>query len=139
DTGAIADGDQFPQRLLDGILHASVVVVFATQAYSESRFCRLEMRLALAGGDAVASHMVLARGEGWDTVRDPLPTVVTDRNWPAARETERLEALVRQVLENRLPAISQRLAKDEAQRLSMAFLKESSLPQSQSLHGIPCS
>ena len=41
DTGAIDDGDQFPQRLLDGILDASVVVIFATKA------CPLEMRLAL--------------------------------------------------------------------------------------------
>src|ERR1035438_5471015 len=49
DTTEIDDGDQFPQRLLDGILDASIVVIFATQAYSASRFCRLEMRLALAG------------------------------------------------------------------------------------------
>jgi TIR domain len=139
DTGAIDDGDRFPQRLLDGILDASVVVIFATQAYSESRFCRLEMRLALAGGDAVASHLVLARGEGWDNVRDVLPTAVTDLNWPAAREAERLEALVRRLLENRPPAIRDRLAADEAQRLSTAFLDESSLPQAQSLHGILCS
>src|ERR1700736_4775008 len=35
DSGAIDDGDEFPQRLLDGILEASVVVIFATQTYSE--------------------------------------------------------------------------------------------------------
>ena len=97
------------------------------------------MRLTLAGGDAVASHLVLARGEGWDNVRDVLPAAVTDRNWPAAGEAERLEALVRQLLEKRLPAIRDRLAADEAQRLSTAFLEESSLPQAQSLHGILCS
>ncbi len=67
DTGTIDDGEQFPQRLLDGILDASVVVIFATKAYSESRFCRLEMRLALAGGDAAGSHLIVARGEVWDT------------------------------------------------------------------------
>ena len=49
DTGDVDDGDQFPQRLLDGVLDARVVVIFATQAYSE-RVCRLEMRLSLAGG-----------------------------------------------------------------------------------------
>jgi TIR domain len=50
DTDAIDDGALFPQCLLDGILDASVVVIFATQAYLARPFCRLEMRLALAGG-----------------------------------------------------------------------------------------
>jgi len=30
DTRAIEDGNVFPQRLLDGLLEASVVVIFAT-------------------------------------------------------------------------------------------------------------
>jgi hypothetical protein len=46
DTVAIDDGDHFPQRLLDGVLDAQVVVIFATSTYLERRFCRLEMRLA---------------------------------------------------------------------------------------------
>src|SRR5207244_3593014 len=93
DTGAIDDGDQFPQRLLDGILDACVVVIFATKAYSESRFCRLEMRLALAGGDAAGSQLVLALGEEWDNVLDVMPTAVANQSWPAAEEAERLDAL----------------------------------------------
>ena len=43
DTSAIDDGDHFPERLLDAILDSRVVVVFATQAYSQRRFCRLEV------------------------------------------------------------------------------------------------
>ena len=46
DAEAIDNGDYFPSRLLDGLLNAHVVVSFATKAYSESHFCRLEMRLA---------------------------------------------------------------------------------------------
>src|SRR5439155_14760251 len=72
DTGDVDDGDQFPQRLLDGVLDARVVVIFATQAYSE-RVCRLEMRLSLAGGDAAASHLVVALGEGSDSIFDEIP------------------------------------------------------------------
>jgi tetratricopeptide (TPR) repeat protein len=139
DTGAIDDGDEFPQRLLDGILDARVVVIFATKAYSESRFCRLEARLALAGGDAAGSHLVLALGEGSQTVLDAMPAAVASQSWPSDEEAERLDTLVQRRLSQRLPAIRQRLAADEAQRLSAAFLEESKLPPPQSLHGIICS
>ncbi|HEV3333194.1 MAG TPA: toll/interleukin-1 receptor domain-containing protein [Bryobacteraceae bacterium] len=98
DTGAIDDGDQFPQRLLDGILGSSVVVIFATKEYSDSRFCRLELRLALTGSDRQSSQVILARGDGWTRVRDILPTIITDRNWPTAKEPDRLETLVRDTL-----------------------------------------
>jgi TIR domain len=101
DTSAIDDGDQFPEHLLDGILDASIVVIFATKADSESRFCRLEMRLALAGGDVAASHLVLALGEGCNTVLDAMPAAVASQSWPSADESERLDKLVRQ----RLPTI----------------------------------
>src|ERR1039457_3018508 len=77
DTSAIDDGDHFPERLLNAILDSRIVVIVATQAYSQSRFCRLEMRLALAGGDAAASHLVVAPGPGGDAVLGGLP--------PAAR------------------------------------------------------
>src|ERR1017187_3664241 len=79
DTSAIDDGDDFPQRLLDGILDASIVVIFATKAYADSRFCRLEMRLALAGGDIEASHLVLALGDAPGAVLDAMPAAVADR------------------------------------------------------------
>ena len=49
DTDDIEDGDNFPRHLLDGVLDARLVVIFATKSYSERRFCRLEMRLTLAG------------------------------------------------------------------------------------------
>src|ERR1022692_1168354 len=76
DTTALDDGDHFPHHLLDGILDASIVVIFATEAYTQSRFCRLEMRLALAGGDAEASHLVLALGEQSGAVLEAMPTTV---------------------------------------------------------------
>jgi hypothetical protein len=135
----IDDGDQFPQRLLDGILDASIVVIFATQAYSESRFCRLEMRLALAGGDASASHLVLALGDASGAVLEAMPTVVASQSWPPADATDRLHELVQGLLADRLPPLRDRLTAHEAQKLSAAFLEESKLPQPQSLRGIVCS
>ncbi len=139
DTGGIVDGDRFPQLLLDGILDACIVVIFATKAYTESRFCRLEMRLALAGGDAAGSHLVVARGEGWETVRDVMPTAVSERNWPLAEAAKRLEVLVHRALTDSRPTIRQRLVADEARRLSTAFLEESKLPPPQSIHRVLCS
>jgi hypothetical protein len=136
DTSAIGYGDGFPQHLLDGILDASVVVVFATKQYLESRICRLEMRLALAGGDAAGSQLVLALGEGFSTVLDAMPAAVAGRNWPAAGEAEMLDALVRKWLNKGLPPIRHRLAADEAGRLARAFLEESEVPPPQALYGI---
>ncbi len=136
DTNAIDDGSAFPQHLLDCILDASIVVIFATEAYTESRFCRLEMRLALAGGDATASHQVIALGDKSSAVLEAMPIAVASKNWPPADATDRIEAMVRRLLAKRLPPIRDRLAAHEAQKLSAAFLEESKLPQPHSLHGI---
>ena len=68
DTSGIDDGDQFQQQLLTNLLNSSVVVIFATGLFVERRFCRLEMRLALAG----AASMVLALGEKYSDVLDAL-------------------------------------------------------------------
>src|ERR1039457_3773396 len=124
-TSAIDAGDHFPQRLLDGILDASIVVIFATKAYSESRFCRLEMRLALAGGDASASQLVLALGEASVAVLEAIPPAVASQSRPPADASDRLHAFVQGLLANRLPPIRDRLVAHEAQKLSAAFLEGS--------------
>ena len=71
DTATIADADEFPQRLLDGILDASVVVIFATQAYLESRFCRLEMRLAITGGGQRSFAAIPGRWSSFPNISAP--------------------------------------------------------------------
>jgi hypothetical protein len=68
-----------------------------------------------------------------------MPAAIASRSWPAAEEAERIDALVRRLLDQHLPAIRERLTRDEAQRLSTAFLEESKLPRPQSLHGTICS
>jgi len=86
DTAAIPDGDPFPPRLLNGLLGSRVVVIFATRAYSERRFCRLEMRLALAAGDPAMSRLVLALGEGSGFILDALNrSRVRAGPWPRQR------------------------------------------------------
>ena len=138
DRAAIDDGDHFPQRLLDGILDAQVVVIFATKSYLERRFCRLEMRLALAGGDAAATQMVMAVGNGASAVLDVMPAEVAAGSWPGANETDRLEALVLKQLKIASGRMRDRMGTNEAQRLAGAFLEEAKVPQPQSFHDIVC-
>jgi hypothetical protein len=139
DKDDIDDGDVFPQRLLDGVLDARVVVIFATKSYSERRFCRLEMRLALAGCSAAATQIVLALGDGSNGVLDALPAAVADQSWPAASEPERLDTLVRQRLRIALIPIRGGLVTEEARKLAAAFLDQSKVPEPRALHGIVCS
>jgi tetratricopeptide (TPR) repeat protein len=138
DTEVIEDGDHFPQQLLEGILGARVVVIFATKNYIERRFCRLEMRLAMAGCDAGAEQVVVALGDGANAVLDGLPAAVADQNWPPAGERERLADLVRERLERAIP-IRDRLAEEEARKLAVVFLEESKTPELRSLQDILCS
>ena len=97
------------------------------------------MRLALAGGEASGSHIVMARGAGAGAVFDALPSAVTERNWPGSSDTERLEALVRQALGEGLPAMGTRLGVEDARRLSEAFLEESRIDPPLPFGGICCS
>ncbi len=139
DTAAIDDGDRFPEHLLNGILDASIVVIFATESYVESRFCQLEMRLALASGAGASSHVVLALGEGSSGLLEVLPSDIATQSWPEADATSRLQALVDRRLKTGVPSIRQLLSVEEARRMSALFLDESRLPAPQSLDGIPCS
>src|SRR5439155_24743805 len=85
-------------RSVCSMLFARVVVIFPTKSYTERRFCRLEMRLALAGCDAEVKQIVLALGGDSVAVLDVMPAAVDDQNWPAATEREHLDMLVRQRL-----------------------------------------
>jgi hypothetical protein len=136
DTDAIDDGEAFPQRSLDGVLDARVVVIFATKSYTERRFCRLEMRMAVAGCDAEARQIVLALGNGSNAVLETMPAAIADRSWPQAGEPERLSMLVRQRLSVADAAIRDRLPMGEPQRLGAVFLEESNVPEPRSLQGV---
>jgi tetratricopeptide (TPR) repeat protein len=94
------------------------------------------MRLALAGGDAAGSHLVLALGEAPGAVLEAMPTAVATQSWPPAEAADRLDALIQRLLQNRPPPIRDRLIAYEAQKLSAAFLEESNLEPPHSLHAI---
>lgn len=139
DTVDIEDDTAFPPRLLTAIINARVVVILATATYIERRFCQLEMRLALAAGDASASHLVVALGAGADVVLARLPPEVAERNSVPVNALDRLERLIRRKLDNNPLPLYTKLSQMEAQRLSAAFLEESRVPEPLTLQGMRCS
>jgi tetratricopeptide (TPR) repeat protein len=138
DTAEIEDGDEFPQRLFDALLDAQLAVIFATAEYAKSRWCQLEMRLAVFGLDESGSRIAMALGNEGQIVLDAMPPVVADVNWPAAAESERLAKLVVQRLEEGGNPLRSRLGEDAVRHLHLAFREETSLPQPRKLEG-PCS
>ena len=129
DTDAIDDGDVFPERLMEGILGARVVVIFASGVYLTRRFCRLEMELALALGDVNKNHIVMALGDGCGDVLAVVPRTVEKISWPVAGETERLVPLVDAALAGRAKALGDGVSATEARRLAVAFWESSQIPE----------
>lgn len=109
DEHDIPYGKTIPQPLADALLGARVVVVFFEPAYFASWYCRLEYQLATAlfthAPEAVATrHFVVAfpepaaRDARYQIDLDELPPALRGTNWPAATDTARLAALVRERL-----------------------------------------
>src|SRR5207302_4702535 len=94
----------------------------------ERTFCRLELRLALAGGDASASHLAFVLGHESDAVLNSMPTDVAKISWPPVEDARRVKALLDKLLEKKLPPIRERLSVEDARKLAAVFLEESKLP-----------
>jgi hypothetical protein len=139
DVDDIENGDQFTQVMIDALLDASIVVIFASKTYLERRSCHLEMRLALSLGDAASSHLILALGKAPEDVLALMPALVASKYWPAAEETDYLEEFVLQQLQVTKEALRTTLPEPEIRRLSISFIEESKIPESKSLHGVACS
>lgn len=135
DTTDIPDGDSFPPHLLKALLASRVVVIFATQTYWERLFCRLEMKLALAGTD-LGTSTVMAIGQNADAVINALPEEVALQSSPQAHETARLEALVHKRLQANPAQLGETISRADAERMAKAFLEEAKVPPPLSLQGI---
>lgn len=133
DSEAVEDGDEFPRSIFDALLDAQITVIVATGEYAKSRWCQLELRLAVFGSDESASRIVIALGDGSQTVLDAMPPAVAIVNWPASAESERLAGLVLKQLEQAGRPLRSRLGEDAAERLWLAYREETSLPQPRKL------
>jgi tetratricopeptide (TPR) repeat protein len=126
DTDEIEHGDHFPQRLIDALLAARVVVIFADPAYFRRWYCVLEFRAARAPfaclaeragatqearSKALESVLVVLPPEGappldmWN-----LPPGLPQTNWPDARDPAAVAAQVRRLLASGLPTLADRIA-----------------------------
>jgi tetratricopeptide (TPR) repeat protein len=137
DTDAVEYGEEFPPLILQALLAARVVVVFASSAYMDRPFCRLELKLALAGGDPAASHIIVALEEGSDGVLATVTPDVAERNWPLADETADIAALVRRRLGGGGRPIGTTLSVADANRIAKVFLEESLVPPPLDFGSIP--
>lgn len=138
DVDDIGSGDQFTQIMIDALLDATLVVIFASRTYIERRSCRLEMRLALEVGDSAASHLILALGEDPGDVLALMPESVAGRYWPSAEETSELEQLVHRQFQVAKVALRTTLPESEMRRLAISLVEESKIPEPKSLHGVAC-
>ncbi len=97
DTSDISEGEEFPPRLADAVLGARVVVIFATAAYFESRYCRAERLLALAPrGEPRHIVVAMAGGTGPDVTTNM--GALAGVSWPAAADSANIAKLVRKRL-----------------------------------------
>jgi tetratricopeptide (TPR) repeat protein len=135
DETEIADGDAFPERIIDALLASRVVVVFADPVYFEREYCRWELEAALAplrrdgAEDQSASlrHIVVARPaeRRISDELDRLPPAIRARQWPQASETDRLVSLVCDLLATSGQTLAERLGATAATELRVRLLEGS--------------
>src|ERR1700736_3585886 len=102
DTSDIEAGEQFPKLLVDALLDAKVIVVFADETYFNRWYCLRELRTGLAPFKALLrrgaaseqqraaalSHLVVALPQrGPANLLDGLPSPVRQGSWPSSDQT----------------------------------------------------
>ncbi|HEX5727379.1 MAG TPA: tetratricopeptide repeat protein [Longimicrobiaceae bacterium] len=151
DSESLGVGDPVPARLLDALLEARVVVVFAEPVYFTRRYCLQEfhfacapfLRVADAPGATPAAKEAALRGivlalppRGVDPMLERFPPTVRARNWPGVDQPEALEALVRAELAAAPPTLRERYGGEgDAERAR--FLSATQLPPPQRIGRIP--
>jgi hypothetical protein len=109
DVQDLGVGERVPQGVLEGLLGASVVVVFADAIYFTRRYCAEELAAALAAYRALGQRgagpeqlaeavlpvvVALPAGGGQPAELERLPPEVRTTNWPPASESAQLADLV---------------------------------------------
>lgn len=121
DVSDIETGATFPAKLMEALLDAHVVVVFADRIYFSRWYCLRELRVALLAPECI----VIAMGEGVDL--SMVPSQVSLRNWPATSDTTRLAELVSARLKSSSTTL-RHAARAKAEDLVRLTLEESTLP-----------
>jgi tetratricopeptide (TPR) repeat protein len=138
DETEIADGDPFPEAIIDALLGSQVIVVFSDPVYFERDYCRWELEAALAPAPRDAAEVrsvsldrvVVARPADRQVpdLLDRFPPALAIRQWPRASETDRLVLLVHSQLATHGPTLEARLGSTAAAELRARLLEGSRVP-----------
>lgn len=112
DTEEIDSGERFPERIVDGLLGARVVVVLAEPVYFTRWYCLLEFRaarepfmraversLSATEREDALTPLVLALAPGAPGVLDRFPPDLRGVHWPLVTDPEGVARLVRERLD----------------------------------------
>lgn len=156
DTSDIETGEQFPEALVDALLDAKVVVIFADERYFQRWYCRKELETALKPFEILSTqpgHSQEKQNSALDGIALALPPdqpgSVTARllhnipprigtaNWPMANDTEALATLIRTRADTTQSTIGEFLetVKQRAE-IRNALLEESALPPPSDLRSV---
>lgn len=117
DTQDIAHGERFPNRLVEALFAARVVVIFAEPAYFTRRYCLMEFRVARQpyldpAEEGPRPELVVALPpRGIDPMLERFPDRVRTTHWPFATEPEALARVVRERLAERPPTLGEYYAR----------------------------
>lgn len=154
DEQDIGVGEAFPERLVDALFDARVVVILAEPLYFTRRYCLQEFHLASGPFSRLLEHrpnatdaekaemlrgIVVALPErDVDPMLDRFPSRVAGRNWPRADDADAVAAMVRAELAADPPTLRERYAEFGADAAERArFLAKSALPTPLRIGSIP--
>jgi tetratricopeptide (TPR) repeat protein len=153
DTEEIGVGDPFPERLVDALYDARVIVIFAEPTYFTRRYCLQEFQIACGPffqvlerqgatqkekDEAIRGIIVALPPAGVDPMMERFPSGIGGRNWPKVDDIDALASLVRDEVAAKPPTLRERyaaLGADEVERAR--FLASSRLPVPQKIGTIP--
>ena len=151
DTEEIETGDRFPDRLIDALLAARVVVIFADETYFKRWYCLLELRIArtpfvAALGtpgvspeiqSATTASFVLALPRGEVTLPlEHFPPFAQITNWPHVDQPTQIANCVRERLATQPHTIGHLLQLLHVADVAGQFREAARLPAPQSLAGV---
>ncbi len=153
DTQEIGVGDPFPERLVDALYDAGVIVIFAEPTYFTRRYCLQEFQIACGPffqvlerpgatrnekDEAIRGIVVALPPKGVDPMMERFPSGIGGRSWPKVDEIDALARMVRDEVAAKPATLRERyaaLGADEAERAR--FLSASLLPEPQKIGAIP--
>jgi tetratricopeptide (TPR) repeat protein len=153
DTLQAASGEGIPEKVLEALLSAHVVVVFVEKEYFTRRYCEEEWTIAVLAYRALLRRgaspaecanaldpIVVARPSGGELPAEweRLPPALKVGDWPLASESQGLADLVRSRLEQIRVSIGERLSTlSELSGLRERVSELMAIPEPKSLSGLP--